>query len=142
MLCPQESGGPFVGERTMETTGTRQAIADYLHQTADWRRRKAEEYDRDARNLRCAAGLEELADYVLALPEPDERIGALSRLAMTGEVFTPGQQTSYEIGRFRFHSDAATCDAFLGRLVELASVDANEHGRFGGLMAPGDDPWG
>lgn len=125
----------------MEMADPRQAIADYMRQVGAWRRRKAEEYDRDARNLRCAAGLDDLADVVLALPPADERLAVLARLAMTEGLFTPGQQTSYEIGRFRFHSDAATCDAFLDRLVELASADAGEHGRFGGRLPPGDDPW-
>ena len=121
---------------------TRQAIADYLRGVADWRRRKAEEYDRDARNLRTAQGLEELADHVLVLPEADERLATLSRLAMEGDLFLPGQQTSYEIGRFRFHHPEAGLDPFLDRIVEFAMADKGEQGRFGGLMPEGDDPWG
>ena len=120
---------------------TQRAFADYLHTLADWRRRKAEEYDRDARNLRTAAALTELADHVLALPEDDPRLGDLARLAMTGEFFTPGQQTSYEIGRFRFFGPEAQLDPFLDRVVELAIADRGEHGRFGGRMPEGDDPW-
>ena len=121
--------------------GIRQAMADHLRATAVWRRKRAEEYDKDARNLRAAAGLEELADHVLALPPDDERLQTLSRLAMTGEAFTPGQQTSYEIGRFRFHHGAVGLDAFLDRLVELATADRGEQGRFGGRLPEGDDPW-
>ena len=123
------------------TTRTGRLMADLLRQTAAWRRRKAEEYDRDARNLRAAAGLEELADFVLALPEGDPRLHRLGRLAVAGEVFQPGQQTLYEIGRFRFFHDAAGLDAFLDRLVELAEADAGEQGRFGGRLPEGDDPW-
>jgi len=117
-------------------------MADYLRTIADWRRRKAEEYDRDARNLRSAAGLDDLAEHVLALPEDDDRLHSLDRLAMVGELFEPGQQTSYEIGRFRFFHPEAGLDPFLDSLVELAQADKGEHGRFGGRMPAGDDPWG
>ena len=120
---------------------TRRAIAAYLHQIADWRRRKAEEFDRDARNLHTAAALEELADFVLALPDEDDRLRALDRVAMEGEAFAPGQMTSYEIGRFRFFSDEPTLDAFLTTMVRLAEADRGEQGRFGGRQVEGDNPW-
>ncbi len=119
----------------------RRAMADYFRRIAAWRRQKAEEYDRDARNLRAAAGLDELADHVLALPAADERVERLARLAMQGEEFVPGQQTAYEMGRFRFHHPEVGLDAFLDRLVELAIADRGEMGRFGGRMPEGDDPW-
>jgi hypothetical protein len=121
---------------------TRAAMADYLRGIALWRRRKAEEYDRDVRNLRTADALEELAEFVLALPDDDERLLTLGRLAMDGEFFAPGQQTHYEIGRLRFHNPDVGLDPFLSRIVELAIADAGEHGRFGGRMPEGDDPWG
>ena len=47
------------------------SLAEFCRSTAAWRRRKAEEYDRDERNLRTAAALEELADHVLKLPADD-----------------------------------------------------------------------
>lgn len=119
----------------------RRAMADYFRGIAVWRRQRAEEYDRDARNLRSAAGLDELADHVLALPAEDERILRLTQLAMEGEAFAPGQQTGYEIARFRFFHDSASLDAFLDRLVELAVADHGEMGRFGGRLPEGDDPW-
>lgn len=121
---------------------TQRLMADRFREIAVWRRRKAEEYDRDVRNLRCAAGLEELADFVLDLPPDDPRIRELTRLAITGEAFEPGQQTAYEIGRFRFHHPEVGLDAFLDRLVELATADHGEMGRFGGRLPEGDDPWG
>ena len=120
---------------------TQRAIASYLGQVADWRRRKAEEFDRDQRNLRTARALDELGEFVLSLPADDERLLALERLAMDGELFAPGQMTSYEIGRFRFFSDEPTLDAFLTNVVQLAQADRGEHGRFGGRQVEGDDPW-
>ena len=119
----------------------RRTMADYFRRIAAWRRQRAGEYDRDARNLRAAAGLDELADHVLALPTDDERVVRLTALAMQGEEFVPGQQTSYELGRFRFFHDSASLDAFLDRLVELAVADRGEMGRFGGRLPEGDDPW-
>lgn len=118
-----------------------EAIAEYFRGLADWRRRKADEYDRDARNLRSALALEELARYVIELPEDDSRIQRLQELADAPDTFRPGQQTAYEIGRFRFFNADAALDSFLDTIVELSIADAGEQGRFGGRMAVGDDPW-
>jgi hypothetical protein len=95
-----------------------------------------------ARNLRTAAALDELADYVLTLPEDDPRLRELERLAGEGGAFAPDQRVLYELGRFRFHHPEAQLDPFLDVLVQLAEADRGEQGRFGGRMAPGDDPWG
>lgn len=118
------------------------AMGEYLAGIAEWRRRKADEYDRDTRNLRAAAAIDELANFVRTLDEDDPRLLRLTELAMQGERFEPGQQTSYEIGRFKFFSEAGDVDSFLTRVVELAELDAGEHGHFGGKMPEGDDPWG
>ena len=118
------------------------SLADVVLGTADWRRRKAEEYDRDVRNLRCAEGLDEFAAFVLSLPPDEPRLLELKRLAGLGDEFMPEQRALYEIGRFRFHYDGTSLDAFLDTLVEMAEADRGESGRFGGLMPEGDDPWG
>lgn len=120
---------------------TRESMADYLRQIAAWRRQRAEEFDRDERNLVVAAGLEEFAGYILALPEDDERMAILYKVASTHDEFTPGQQTSYEIGRFRFHYAETSLDAFLRHITELAVADSRERGRFAGKVPEGDDPW-
>ena len=119
-----------------------QAVAEFVRATAAWRRRKAEEYDRDARNLRSASALEDLADHVLSLPADDPRLRELARLASEGEEFRPPQRVLYELGRFRFHHPEAGLDPFLDTLVELAIADKGEAGRFGGRLPEGDDPWG
>lgn len=120
----------------------RRALADYARTLADWRRRKAEEYDRDERNLRSAAGLEEFADHVLGLPPDDPRLHELARLTAQGEEFRPDQRVIYELGRFRFHHAETGLDPFVDTLMELAILDKGEQGRFGGRLPPGDDPWG
>lgn len=117
------------------------SIAEFCRATAAWRRRKAEEYDRDERNLRTAAALEALADYVLVIPADDPRLTELQRLAGTGDEFTPDQRVLYELGRFRFHPADAGLDPFLDTLVSLAEADRGEAGRFGGRLPEGDDPW-
>ncbi|MCC6313237.1 MAG: hypothetical protein IT337_04435 [Thermomicrobiales bacterium] len=130
-------------ERSAETPSPFQrAVAELCRQTAQWRRGKAEEYDRDARNVRTATALEELADHVLALPADDPRVRELQRLTGVGETFAPDQRVLYELGRFRFHHAEVGLDPFLDTLVELAVADRGEQGRFGGRMVPGDDPWG
>ncbi len=119
----------------------RPAFTGYLREIASWRRRKAEEYDRDARNLRTAAALDELADYVLSLPAEDARLRDLARLTGLGDDFLPDQRVLYELGRFRFHHPETGLDPFLDTLVELALADRGEMGRFGGRLPEGDDPW-
>jgi hypothetical protein len=118
------------------------SLAEFCRATAAWRRAKAEEYDRDARNLRTAAALEELASYILGLPPDDARLVDLQRLAATGDDFTPDQRVLYELGRFRFHQPDTGIDPFLDTLVDLATADRGEAGRFGGRLPEGDDPWG
>lgn len=119
------------------------AIIEYLYRVAAWRRAKADEYDRDPRNIRSADAIQEFAEYIAALPDDEPRIARLGQLGMEGDIFYPGQQSSYEIGRYRFFDDAAERDhdAFLTAVVDLAERDAGEHGRFGGTLPPGDDPW-
>ena len=125
-----------------EPSRFQRSLAEFCRGTADWRRRKAEEYDRDARNLRTAAALDELAGYVVDLPPDDARLRELQRLAGTGDDFTPDQRVLYELGRFRFHHPETGLDPFLDTLVSLAEADRGEAGRFGGRLPAGDDPWG
>jgi len=117
------------------------AMIEYLLRVAAWRRAKANEYDRDLRNLRSADAIQELAAYIESLPESEPRLVRLGQLGKDGDTFFPGQQTSYEIGRFRFFDEAGEVDAFLTAVVDLAERDAGEHGHFGGKLPPGDDPW-
>lgn len=120
---------------------TRRAVADQLRTVAVWRRGRYNDDLRDARNLRSAAGLEQLADFVLSLGDDDVRLLRLREIAFVGEIFEPGQQTAYEIGRFHFHFQEATFDGFLTHIVELAEADRTEFGHFGGRQIPGDEPW-
>ena len=117
------------------------SLAEFCRSTASWRRRKAEEYDRDERNLRTAAALEELADHLLKLPEDDARLMDLQRLAGTGDEFSPDQRVLYELGRFRFHQSDIGIEPFIDTLVALAEADRGEAGHFGGRLPEGDDPW-
>lgn len=122
-------------------TAARWSMAEYLRGIANWRRQRAEEYDRDERNLVAAAGLDEFAAWLLELPEDDERLAILQQVATTHDEFTPGQQTSYEIGRFRFHYAETSLDGFLTHITELAIADSTERGNFAGRLPEGDDPW-
>jgi len=119
----------------------RSVLVSYLNGIASWRRQRAQELDRDPRNLRTADALDELARYIQSLPASDPRLARLAVLTMRGERFEPGQQLVYGIGRFRFHHPEATVAGFLDTMVALAEADATEHGRFGGPQVPGDEPW-
>src|SRR5215213_10746980 len=84
--------------RSMESGPSRfqLSLAEFCRSTAAWRRRKADEYDRDERNLRTAAALEELATHILSLPSDDNRLLDLQRLARQGDDFLPDQRVLYE----------------------------------------------
>ena len=109
----------------MATTG-QQAIADYLNEQADWRRREAAEYPDDPRNLRCAEGLEELAGYVLSLDPSDQRIIELTTLGVRDGRFSPspGGFAANAVARFRFDRRGEGCGGFLTSLVRLMRNDA------------------
>lgn len=117
-------------------------IAEYLTQIADWRRMRYQDDLRDARNLVSAEAIEELREYIRALPDDDARLIELDRLWRRGEQVEVRQQAAYEIGRFRFFTPETELDAFVDEIVDLARADANEHGQFGGKQVPGDNPWG
>ena len=117
------------------------AFADYARSVAEWRRRRYDDDLRDKRNLRSADALEEFAAFIESLSADDDRLARLGQICMRGEAFEPTQQVAYELGRFRFYTEEATLDGFLTHLVGLAEADSREHGRFGGLQAPGDNPW-
>jgi hypothetical protein len=94
------------------------------------------------RSRRSADGLRELAAHVNELPDDDERIARLTRLAFSGEIFDPGASLLNELGRFRFHDPDQPVGAFLDAMVRLAERDHEEMGQWGGPQLPGDNPWG
>jgi hypothetical protein len=125
----------------------KEIIGEYLDGRADWRQRKAEEYPDDKRNQRSADGISELAAYVRALPEDDERLRELSQLAIYGDVFspfesqtTPGHDAATAIGRFRFTEFAAhkDCSDFLTEIISQLTDDKLEWGHEVGEI-PDDD---
>ena len=109
------------------------SVADLVRGTADWRRRKAEEYDRDARNLRCAEALDDLAAHVLALP-------AVAGIGHpTGPVTVRARRSAtaahYEKGGVIAVPDRLTADWAMRELVvlhelahHLCDPDAPAHG--------------
>ena len=117
-------------------------FAEYLTGLAQWRRTRYQDDLRDPRNLVSADGIEELAALIRTLSDDDPRIIELDRLMRVGEYVEVGQQSAYEIGRFRFFIPDTELDPFIDQIVDLARADRNERGHFGGKMAPGDDPWG
>ncbi len=119
----------------------RASMAAYVREISAWRRAKYDDDLRDPRHLRSADALLKLADHIEQLPLDDPELGQLDVLAAHGEMFVPGQQTAYEIGRYHFHDDSLTHEGFLSVLVAVAERDAGEQGRFGGRQVPGDDPW-
>lgn len=125
----------------------RQAIVERIQAIAEWRREREFQDmlglgpEVAERSRRSATGLEELATLVASLPEDDERIAALERVAFSGEIFTPGATLLTELGRFRFHDAEQDVDAFIAQMVALAERDLEEMGLWGGAQVEGDNPW-
>jgi hypothetical protein len=117
----------------MEQPSHLRSLAEFCR-SYGWRRRKAE-YDRDERNLRTAAALEELAAYVtFPRTTPPARPEAAGR---TGGVLSDRACSTSLAGSA--HQPDTGLDPFLDRLVTLASR-SGESGRFGGRCRK-DDPW-
>lgn len=93
------------------------------------------------RSRRSAQGLRELAAYFGTMPDDDERVAALMRLAFSGEYFDPGASLLNELGRFRFHDPEQPVEQFVDYMVKLAEQDREEMGQWGGPQLPGDNPW-
>ena len=105
----------------------RQKLADYLHDQADWRWRKAEEYADDARNARSAEALEKLAAYVSSLPEKDPVFVSLESVQATdADVYLPGDEGRDLISRYGFHQAPEDPRAFLQEILEAAERDQAE----------------
>jgi len=129
------------------TDGVKAAIAARIVSIAEWRREREQQDmlglgpEAAARSRRSADGLLELADHVRSLADDDARLAQLQQLAFSGGQFDPGATLLNELGRFRFHDEAATVEGFVDFMVELAEQDANEMGRWGGPQVAGDEPW-
>src|SRR5260370_18910815 len=116
--------------RSFSDAEIQQAIAEHFREQARWRRERAAEYPDDHRNVTIAAGLEELADYVLSLPPSDERLRELGRAGMLEGLFSPpsGAASAYAISRFRFPSSSDGYVPFLPLLFTLFSAKPAQHG--------------
>lgn len=119
------------------------AIADYFRSQAAWRRRIAEEYPNDPRNLQSAAALDALADYV----EPDEAgqyeagsvLDQLAPFVFGDGPTLGGEQVARVTSRYGYGYTVgpSTHEAFLDELVALCVSDAYEFAR-----DTGEDPTG
>lgn len=131
----------------MSAIGKR-AIEERVRAIADWRREREFQDmlglgpDAAMRSRRSADGLMLLADVIAALPDDDNRIADLERLAFSGDVFVPGATLLEELGRFRFHDPDQEVEMFIAAMVEFSRRDVDEMGLWGGPQIAGDNPWG
>jgi hypothetical protein len=114
-------------------------LAEHFHWAASWRLEKAAQYPDDPRNEQCAEGLQELAQYVEALPEDDERLRELSSLAIRDGATAFSVDARWAIDRFRFHDAFADVDDFLTKLVKIEVAGSVAMMREAGLLPFADD---
>lgn len=125
----------------------RRSMSERILGIAEWRRERERQdlYGHGpevaVRSRRSAAGLTDLATYILALPPDDERLISLTVVAFYGAQFDPGATMLHELGRFRFHDPDVSLDGFVDRMVVLAELDHSERDHLGGPQVPGDNPW-
>ena len=89
------------------------AIADHFQDQSRWRAVKAAEYPDDHRNGQAADGLEELAQYVLGLPEADPRIVAVGLLCDADGAYVFHTEQGDHRGAFvdpNYNALLGTCD--------------------------------
>ena len=103
----------------------KELLAEAFGGQARWRSEKAGAYPDDERNLRSAAGLDHLAEYVVSLSDTDDRVRELATLVVNLEANVAhfGQRASHQISRFRFNDPDEDCDTFLSRLVPVVVED-------------------
>lgn len=104
----------------------RRVVAAAFYQNAHWQRLRDREYPGDPRSVRCAEGLEAVADYVLSLPDTDERLRDLARFGIVGGFFFPSEQASYYISRFRVSDPEESLETFLSRLLGILKAEVLE----------------
>jgi hypothetical protein len=121
----------------MAAAGIRTMLAECLRGQAAWREGKAAEYPDDRRNAASADALRRLAEHVEALPEGDANLAVLSALHEPYhlDVFSPGEEASYMLGRFGFDGAPGDFDHFLGQLVEAEAGDSVEREHEDGEVA-------
>ena len=114
----------------VETAEARRVLTETIEEAAAWRRRLAETNPSDSRNPRSAAGLEELAGFVQALPADDPELALIAAHshAAAGSLLL-GESLLYALRRFR-QDRPEPCRSFLGRLARLAVEDADQHRRY------------
>ena len=101
------------------TEYTRAAFADFLHGQADWRDARAHEWPEDPRNKRSSEALHDLASWVMALPENDERLRQLAECFTDEAPFLPvGDDLAHFAARYGF-SFPADPDRFMNSFVTL-----------------------
>ena len=103
-------------------------IAEYLVSVAVWRRRRAAEEPHELRHRRAASLLDELAAFVAATPETDQRIIDIGRTTRQGEEIVPGPILANAVARFGFYETEVSLDALLTRMAELAIEDRGQAG--------------
>jgi hypothetical protein len=98
---------------------TRAAFAEFLREQAEWRRARADEWPEDPRNRRSCEALNELASWVMGLPDGDERLQHLADRFPDEPPFLPvGDDVARFAARYGF-SFTADPDRFLTSFVAL-----------------------
>jgi hypothetical protein len=106
------------------TAASRQRLADYLYEQAQWRDLTAEEHPDDDRNRRSADGLRSLASHIQNLDEDDERLYVLAALDTDhDEAFRPGDEAERLTRRFQFDLRNEGSDAWFDRFIDALSRD-------------------
>jgi hypothetical protein len=110
----------------------REVLAQELGRTATWRRESAAEHPREHTHAHSAVALEQLIDYIRALPPDDSRLRRLDELNRDPEFFLlGGDEARTLIDQYGVEAMLAgdvenACDVFLTRLIMAARIDESD----------------
>jgi hypothetical protein len=108
-----------------QTSITKETVVDQIASTADWRRRKAEQFPEDARNLRSAEALDTLSAAMKRLPDEHP---AFERLGDLWQTLGDQPDDSRLFSRYGFDGpEDADAERFLNLLIEEAVGRAADH---------------
>ena len=111
---------------------TRAALANFLRGQAEWRTARSEEWPEDSRNAASSEARSDLAGWVVALPDSDERLQRLAAYHLGDDCFHAGEGPSRVAGRYGFGSPADPDDfmnEFLYRLFDEDNSNVDEEDR-------------
>jgi hypothetical protein len=97
----------------------RALLADFVRQRAQWRAAQARQWPEDPRNARSAEALDQLALWVMELPDSDERLRKIADVCTDETPFLPAGENAARFTARYGYTFTPNADRFLGVFTSL-----------------------